>query len=147
MSSARRSTGTGGIIRMTSRPIIKPVNAENAPQSLHRRYSQAVSLSGYATLLFISGQIPADKNGNVPADFEGQARLCWANLLAQLDAANMSIGNLVKITVFLKRYEDRDSNASIRFEVMGDHRPALSTVIVNLYDPDWLLEIEAVAAA
>ncbi|SFB32237.1 Enamine deaminase RidA, house cleaning of reactive enamine intermediates, YjgF/YER057c/UK114 family [Rhizobium sp. NFR07] len=132
---------------MTSRPIITPVNAENAPQSLHRRYSQAVSLSGHQRLLFISGQIPADRDGHVPTDFEAQARLCWANLFAQLEAAGMGIGNLIKVTVFLKRYEDRDINAKIRFEVMGDHRPALSTIITDVYDPDWLLEIEAIAAA
>jgi enamine deaminase RidA (YjgF/YER057c/UK114 family) len=131
---------------MITRPTITPVNAEDAPQSLRRRYSQAVSLSGHEKLLFISGQIPADREGRVPADFEAQARLCWANLLAQLAAAGMGLGNLVKVTVFLKRYEDRDANAKVRFEVMGEHRPALSTVITDVYDPDWLLEIEAIAA-
>jgi 2-iminobutanoate/2-iminopropanoate deaminase len=132
---------------MTNRPIITPVNAENAPQSLHRRYSQAVSVSGHERLLFISGQIPADKDGNVPNGFEAQAKACWANLIAQLEATNMAVENLIKVTVFLKRYEDRDVNARIRFEVLGDHRPALSTIVTDVYDPDWLLEIEAIAAA
>jgi 2-iminobutanoate/2-iminopropanoate deaminase len=132
---------------MTERLAITPINAENAPRSLHRRYSQAVSLSGHKTLLFVSGQIPADKDGHLPADFEGQARLCWNNLFAQLEAGGMGLANLVKVTVFLKHYEDRDANAKVRFEMLGDHRPALSTVITDVYDPDWLLEIEAIAAA
>jgi 2-iminobutanoate/2-iminopropanoate deaminase len=92
---------------MTNRPIITPVNAENAPQSLHRRYSQAVSVSGHERLLFISGQIPADRDGNVPAGFEAQARACWTNLFAQLEAANMGVENLIKVTVFLKRQQPR----------------------------------------
>ncbi len=126
---------------------ISPVNAENAPQTAHRRYSQAVSLSGHQRLLFVSGQIPADIEGRVPDDAEGQVRLCWANLIAQLQADGMDVTNLVKVTVFLKRYEDRDINAKVRFEILGDHRPALSTIITDLYDPAWLLEIEAIAAA
>jgi 2-iminobutanoate/2-iminopropanoate deaminase len=101
---------------------------------------------GHERLLFISGQIPADRDGNVPAGFEAQARACWTNLLAQLEAANMGVENLIKVTVFLKRYEDRGVNAKVRFEVRGEHRPALSTVITDVYDPDWLLEIEAIAA-
>lgn len=131
---------------MTEELKITPVNAENAPQSLHRRYSQAVDLSGHKRLLFISGQIPADRQGNVPAGFEDQARLCWGNVIAQLLAAGMGVSNLVKVTTFLKRYEDRDINAKVRFEVMGEHLIALSTIITDVYDPDWLLEIEAIAA-
>ncbi len=126
---------------------MQPVNAPNAPQSLSRHYSQAMEVIGASRLLFISGQIPADADGNVPDDFESQARLCWNNLSAQLDAAGMTFANVVKVTVFLKRYEDRDVNAKVRFEVFGEHRPALSTVITNVYDPAWLLEIEAIAVA
>lgn len=126
---------------------LRPVNAANAPQTAARRYSQAMEVTGASRLLFISGQIPAGPDGVVPEDFEGQARLCWANVAAQLAAAGMGFANLVKVTVFLKRYEDRDLNAKVRFEVFGDHAPALSTIITDVYDPGWLLEIEAVAAA
>lgn len=125
----------------------RPINAPNAPQTTARRYSQAMEVSGASRLLFISGQIPADENGHVPDDFESQAHLCWANVEAQLRAADMGLTNLVKVTVFLKHYEDRDANAKVRFEVFGDHAPALSTVITDVYDPAWLLEIEAIAAA
>ena len=104
-------------------------------------------MSGHERLLFVSGQIPADSEGRVPDDVEGQVRLCWANLVAQLRAGGMEVNNLVKVTVFLKRYEDREINAKVRFETLRDHRPALSTIITDLYDPAWLLEIEAVAAA
>ncbi|MNV96631.1 Endoribonuclease L-PSP [compost metagenome] len=83
----------------------------------------------------------------MPAGFEEQARHCWANVIAQLEAADMGLSNLVKVTTFLKRYEDRDINAKVRFEVMGEHLVALSTIITDVYDPDWLLEMEAIAAA
>ena len=131
---------------MWSSPTFKPINAVDAPQTAARRYAQAIQVSGHSRLLFISGQIPANREGHVPEDFESQARQTWANLEAQLHAADMTLDNLVKITVFLKRYEDRDLNARIRWEVMGERTPALSTIITDVYDPSWLLEIEAIAA-
>lgn len=132
---------------MTEGLKLTGINAENAPQTAARRYSQALQVSGHQRLLFISGQIPATRDGHVPDSFEDQARLAWANVEAQLVAADMGLDNLVKVTVFLKRYEDRDLNAKVRFEIMGDRAPALSTIVTDVYDPGWLLEIEAIAAA
>lgn len=132
---------------MTTSLTLTAINAEDAPQTTARRYSQAMEVTGHQRLLFISGQIPATKDGHVPDSFEDQARLAWANLEAQLVAAGMSLDNLVKVTVFLKRYEDRDLNAKVRFEIMGERAPALSTIVTDVYDPAWLLEIEAIAAA
>lgn len=123
------------------------VNAPDAPQTLHRRYSNAVEVSGQTRTLYISGQIPVDADGKAPDDFEAQARLAWTNVERQLTAAGMSLDDLVKVTVFLASYEHRDENAKVRWEVMGDRMVALSTVIAGPYDPAWLIEIEAIATA
>ena len=81
------------------------VNSTDAPQAVGG-YAQAVAVDGARKLLFISGQIPVDRAGHVPASFSDQARLAWCNLEAQLRAAGMSLDNLVKVTVFLadRRY-------------------------------------------
>ncbi|MEO3387908.1 RidA family protein [Mesorhizobium sp. CAU 1741] len=123
------------------------VNAADAPQTLHRRYSNAVEFSGAQRTLYISGQIPTDADGTAPKDFESQARLAWGNVERQLNAADMILDNLVKVTVFLAGYEYRDENAKVRWEVMGERMVALSTVIAGPYDPAWLIEIEAIAVA
>jgi 2-iminobutanoate/2-iminopropanoate deaminase len=77
----------------------KLINAPDAPQPLG--YSQAFEISGHKRLLFVSGQIPVSRDGDVPADFPSQCRLAWHNLMAQLCAAGMSIENLIKVTNFL----------------------------------------------
>lgn len=123
------------------------VNAPDAPQTLHRRYSNAVEVSGAARTLYISGQIPTDADGVAPDDFEAQARLAWGNVERQLKAAGMTLDDLVKVTVFLASYELRDINAKVRWEVMGERMVALSTVIAGPYDPVWQIEIEAIAVA
>jgi 2-iminobutanoate/2-iminopropanoate deaminase len=110
-------------------------------------YCQAHEVSGHGRLLFISGQIPADRNGQVPADFKAQCRLAWANVQVQLQAADMTLDDLVKVTVFLADRRWRQANYEVRHEILGPRSPALTIIITGIYDEGWLLEIEAVAAA
>jgi enamine deaminase RidA (YjgF/YER057c/UK114 family) len=125
----------------------RAINAPDAPNTTARRYSQAVEVVGATRTLYVSGQVPADRDGHVPNDFESQARQVWANVEAQLRAAGMNLDNLVKATVFLAGYEHRDINAKVRMDVLGERRPALSTIITGIYDPAWSIEIEAIAVA
>ena len=48
-----------------------------------------------ACRVLVSGQIPVTADGSVPESFEDQARLCWANVIAQMRAAGMTLDNLV----------------------------------------------------
>jgi len=119
----------------------KPINAGDAS------YAQAYLVEQPARLLFISGQVPADEQDRVPLKFEDQCRLAWKNVEAQLQAAGMTLANLVKVTVFLSDRRYRAANAAVRKEILGAHTPALTIIIARIYDEEWLLEIEAVAAA
>lgn len=110
-------------------------------------YSQALDVRGAQRLLFISGQIPADAQGAVPPDFRAQAQLAWANVLAQLQAAELSVAHLVKVTTFLASREHTLANREVRQQVLGTHAPALTVIITGIFDERWLIEIEAIAAA
>lgn len=110
-------------------------------------YAQGALVTGASQTLFISGQVPETPDGGVPADFDAQCRLTWRHLLAVLAGAGMTERNLAKVTIFLADRRYREANARIRHEVLGDHAPALTIVITGIFDPAWLLEIEAVAAA
>ncbi|WP_129641300.1 RidA family protein [Peristeroidobacter agariperforans] len=110
-------------------------------------YAQACLVERPSKLLFISGQVPADAEGKVPERFEDQCRLVWRNIEAQLIAAGMKLTDLVKVTVFLSDRQYRAANAAVRKEVLGTHAPALTIIITGIYDEEWLLEIEAIAAA
>jgi len=110
-------------------------------------YSQGVLVTGGERLLFVSGQVPETPEGEVPEDFESQARLAWDNVRTVLEAGGMGLENLVKVTIFLSDRRYRAANARIRHEVLGEHRPALTIIITGIYDEAWLLEIEGLAAA
>jgi hypothetical protein len=66
------------------------INAPDAPQPVGF-YAQAVETIGRERWLHVSGQIPVAAVGKVPKDFGSQCRLAWANVEAQLRAANMSL--------------------------------------------------------
>lgn len=122
------------------------VNSAFAPKATGG-YSQAVEVTGGERLLFISGQIPESTAGTIPSGFTAQARLAWSNVLAQLSAAGMSVGNLVKVTIYLSSREFAAESRIVRQEVLGSIAPALTVIIAGIFDEQWLLEIEAVAAA
>jgi enamine deaminase RidA (YjgF/YER057c/UK114 family) len=122
------------------------INSPDAPDTAGG-YAQAVEVARPERWLHVSGQIPVTPDGRCPDDFESQCRLVWRNLMAQLHAADMTAANLVKVTTFLARREDRDASSSIRKEVLGERQPALTVIVTGIYDTDWLVEVEAVAAA
>ncbi len=125
---------------------LTPVNSPSAPDAVGG-YSQAFRVEGAERLLFISGQVPESRDGEVPPDFAAQARLVWANVRAQLAADGMTVQNLVKVTTFLSSRSYAIENREARKEALGDHSPALTVVITGIFDERWLLEIEAIAAA
>ena len=96
----------------------RDINASDAPQPLGG-YSQAVELTGASRIVLVSGQIPVAADGKVPEDFEAQARQAWANLIAQLHAADMTLDNLVKVTFFLSDRKYIPEYRRVRQEVLG----------------------------
>ncbi len=125
---------------------LERIEAASAPSAVGG-YAQAIGIRGYDRLVFVSGQIPMTKTGDVPPDFESQARLVWANVRAQLAAAGLTVTNIVKVTTFLASREHADLNAAVRRDVLGGHEPSLTVIIADIFDPAWLLEIEVIAAA
>ena len=123
--------------------------AINAPgvQVPSTGYSQALEVSGHSRILFISGQTPTKPDGTAPEGFAAQCRLAWQNIVAQLQAAGMTLDNLVMHRTYLADRADRLQNRAIRNEVLAGRQPALTVVVAGIFDEAWLLEIEAVAVA
>jgi enamine deaminase RidA (YjgF/YER057c/UK114 family) len=110
-------------------------------------YTQAMHVAEASRWLFVSGQVPVSASGAVPAEFGAQCTLVWQHVTATLAAARMDVTNLVKVTTYLADRDYAQQNSAIRSEFLAGHRPALTVVVAGIYDPGWLLEVEAVAAA
>jgi enamine deaminase RidA (YjgF/YER057c/UK114 family) len=116
-------------------------------------YSQVVDVSA-GRIIFISGQTALDSDGNLVGknDFAAQAAQVFRNLGFALQASGCTAGNLVKLTVFLTDMSNLGSyrEARNRFfaSVTPPAAPAVTLVEVSkLYGPDFMIEIEAIAAA
>ena len=125
---------------------IKTINSTDAPAPMGG-YSQAIQVSETTRRLYISGQIPVTRDGVVPSTFRAQAKLVWANIEAQLHAADMLLENLVKVTIFLSDRKYALENREIRQAIVDDSSIASTVIITGIFDEDWLLEIEAIAEA
>jgi len=110
-----------------------PINAPTAPEPAGG-YAQASLVRDAREWLVISGQIPETHDGNVPETFEEQADLAWANVVAQLAAADMNIDNLVKVTTFLSSRKFNLANRNARQRALGDHTPALTVIITGIFE-------------
>ena len=116
-------------------------------------YSQIVDVTA-GRLIFISGQTALDRDGNLIGknEFEAQAAQVFRNLALALEARNCDPSNLVKLTVYLTDMENLASYRKARnvffASITPPAAPAVTLVEVSkLYGPDFLIEIEAIAAA
>jgi enamine deaminase RidA (YjgF/YER057c/UK114 family) len=121
-------------------------NPTSAPPSFSA-YSLAVEAPPGARWLHVSGQVGVTPDGRLAEGARGQMEQIWRNLLAILADAAMGPEDLVKVTAFLTRPEDTALYRETRDAALDGAEPASTLVVVQaLAHPDWLVEIEAVAA-
>ena len=96
-------------------------------------------------MVFVSGTAPVMPDGaDPPEDAYGQARRCFEIITAALAEAGAGPEHVVRTRMFLVRAEDWEEVARAHAEVFGEVRPAATGVVVAaLFDPRWLVEIEA----
>lgn len=112
-------------------------------------FAKAVVIRGAGRIVFVSGCVGDDGHGGVvgKGDVEEQSRQAFAHMAALLAEAGGSLANVVKLTCFIVPMADYRAYAKVRQELFAPNFPASSTVGVNaLASPDYLIEIEAVAA-
>lgn len=121
-------------------------NPAGAPQPASR-YSQLVTVEPQRRWHYLSGQIGLRPDGSLPEDAAGQMRQAWANLLALLASEGLGPEHLVRINGFITRPDLTALFRETRDQALKGAEPASTLLIVaGLAHPDWVVEIEAVAA-
>ncbi|MEK9777438.1 MAG: RidA family protein [Quisquiliibacterium sp.] len=118
------------------------ISTESAPSAIGP-YSQAVRAG---STVYLSGQIALEpKTGNlVEGGFEAQVRRAFLNLRAVAEAAGGSLGNCVKLTLFLTELSNFPQVNQIMQEYFSAPFPARSTVEVSALPRGAAFEVEAV---
>jgi len=107
-------------------------------------YSQAIEVGN---LVYTSGQLPIDPaTGAFPeGGIKEQTRQSLLNVKAILEEAGLTMGNVVKTTVFLADMNDFADMNAVYAEFFSEPYPARSAVAVKTLPKGALVEIEAVA--
>jgi 2-iminobutanoate/2-iminopropanoate deaminase len=123
---------------MDKRPVYTGAPVAGAP------YSPGI-ITG--NLVFVSGQVPMDPETKevLRGDFEGEVRLCIANVERILKAAGTDLAHCVKVVVFLADMENFSRLNAVYNEYFGEVRPARSCIQVARLPLDVDVEIEAIA--
>jgi 2-iminobutanoate/2-iminopropanoate deaminase len=124
---------------MTTR---QAVTSSGAPAAIGP-YSQAIAADG---TVFCSGQIGLDPTtGELVEGVEAQVERALRNLDAVLDAAGVTLADVVKTTIFLTDMADFAAVNAVYARFMPDPPPARSTVAVAGLPKGALVEVEAIA--
>jgi 2-iminobutanoate/2-iminopropanoate deaminase len=106
-------------------------------------YSQAVATDGF---VFCSGQLGLNpETGDLVDGVEDQADRALRNLTAVLDAAGLTLADVVKTTIYLADMADFAAVNAVYARHMPDPPPARSTVQVAALPKAGRVEIEAIA--
>jgi enamine deaminase RidA (YjgF/YER057c/UK114 family) len=110
-------------------------------------YSHGVVIPAGSRVLYVAGQVAGRADGSVPADPKEQCELAWANVVAVLAEAGMSPADLVKVNTYVTSTDIIPHVREVRGRIVTQPPPASTLVVVPaLASPQWLVEIEAVAA-
>lgn len=123
---------------------IKAIKTDKAPAAIGP-YSQGIIANGF---LFTAGQIALDPSTGqiIEGDVKAQTERVLRNLTEVLAAAGASWKDVVKTTVFLHDMNDFPAVNETYARIIGDARPARSTVQVSGLPRGVLVEIDAIAA-
>ncbi|PYN52508.1 MAG: hypothetical protein DMD94_22110 [Candidatus Rokuibacteriota bacterium] len=111
-------------------------------------YKMATRMDG-GRLLYIAGQVAWDPSGHIvgKGDVRAQARQTFQNLRGVLQAAGGDLDSLMKLTTYITKIEDFPAVAEARRETFTGELPASTLIVVkSLFHPDFLIEVEGVAA-
>ena len=123
---------------------LQTVHTDHAPAAIGP-YSQGVVANGF---LFTAGQIALDPVSAqiVQGDVVVQTEQVFKNLAAILAAVGATWSDVAKASVFLMDMHDFPRMNEVYSRVMGDARPARSTVQVSGLPRGVLVEIDLVVA-
>ena len=107
----------------------------------------AMEVRGAERMLFVSGTMGLRPDFTAPQTLEEQLECVWNNLRAILASAGMTVDNIVRLTSYLRDASYADANAEARISALGDRRIPTTAIVVQTLQPDWLVELEIIAAS
>jgi 2-iminobutanoate/2-iminopropanoate deaminase len=120
------------------------------PQNIHEplgSYSHQIEIRGNERILVLSGQVGMRQDGTVPDDPIEQMDVAFENIFRNLQVANMSIKDIIKLTYYLVGEIDTAKRRELVASKLQGHAPCSTLMhIAALASPSYKVEIDAWAS-
>lgn len=110
-------------------------------------FTQGLMVEGVKDWFVMSGQIGLKPDGALAGDTAAQIEQCYANIDNLLADAGLGVDDIVFLRFYLTDPADVPTLRASRGRFLGDRKvPSTLLVISALANPDFKVEIEAIAA-
>lgn len=120
------------------------------PQNIHiplGSYSHQIEVSENERILVLSGQVGLRLDGTVPEDPIEQMDVAFENIFLNLQAADMGVKDIIKLTYFLVGEIDTAKRRELVLSKLQGHQPCSTLLYVAaLASPVYKVEIDAWAS-
>src|SRR3546814_10283489 len=103
-------------------------------------YVHALEVRGAERLLFVSGTMGLDAEGNPGRTLEQQLVLIWSNIRTILASADMTLDNVVRLTSYLTDARYAEANAAARIAALGGRAIPNTAIVAPTLVSDWRSE-------
>ena len=119
------------------------------PPSLMKPIGSYCQVARKGNIVTVAGMVAIDASGNLvgAGDIRAQTRKVLENMQTALVAAGAKVTDVLKTTVYLSDFSNYKGMNEIFDEVFKSCPPARATIRADLYKPEWLIEIDAIAVA
>ena len=128
------------------KPKVRFINPETLPKP--SGYTHVVE-AGKGRTIYISGQIPVDRSGNIVGrgDFRAQTVQVFENIKAGLEAAGASFKDVVKLNIYVTDISQLLVFREVRDKYVDKENPPASSMVEirRLVREEFLIEVDATA--
>ncbi|MGI9493192.1 MAG: RidA family protein, partial [Geminicoccaceae bacterium] len=111
------------------------INPSDGIYSATPDYVHGLCVHGAERMLFVSGTMGLDVDGNAPKSLNQQLELIWSNLRRILAEANMTTDNIVRVTSYLRDAAFAEKNQNARLAALGKRRVPTTAIVAETLTP------------
>ena len=145
-----RATVRAGIMAPAARIEMQSVAVKDASRKVAGNVQPGATISPSVVASgrqFLAGMTGRGPDGYAPGDVIAQTRQCIARLKATLEAAGLTLDDVVESTVYLTDIRHFSDMNEVYRELIPKPRPSRTTIGTALMSPDALVEIMFIADA
>ena len=109
-------------------------------------WAHAIEIRNPQRVVYLAGTMGLDADSRPGATLEEQLELVWHNIRRILADADMTVDNIVRVTSYLRDAAYAEANGNARVAALGGRIVPTTAIVVQTLDPDWLVELEVIAA-